>query len=61
MEYRRQAATQAAAAHLVTDLVSFKGILQRLPRLNRVDNVTDFQRVRLDDDGVPVEGAPEHA
>ena len=46
---------EAAAAHLVTDLVSFKGVIQRLPRLNRIDNVTDFQRVRLDDDGVPVE------
>jgi hypothetical protein len=43
----------AAAAHLATDLVSFKGILQRLPRLNRVDGVTDFERVRLDEDGMP--------
>jgi hypothetical protein len=45
----------AGAAHLSSDLVSFKGILQRLPRLNRIDRVTDFKRVRLDEDGVPVE------
>jgi hypothetical protein len=44
----------AGAAHLASDLVSFKGILQRLPRLNRIDSVTDFERVRLDTDGVPV-------
>lgn len=51
---------EAIAAHAVTDLVSFKGILHRLPRLNRIDNVTDFKRVRLDDDGVPIEKAPNH-
>lgn len=44
----------AGAAHLASDLVSFKGILQRLPRLNRIDRVTDFERVRLDGEGVPV-------
>jgi hypothetical protein len=49
----------AGAAHLASDLVSFKGILQRLPRLNRIDSVTDFERVRLDDDGVPVEETSE--
>jgi hypothetical protein len=36
--------------------VTFKGILHRLPRLNRIDNVTDFRRVRLDDNGWPING-----
>lgn len=48
---------EAIAAHATTDLVSFKGVLQRLPRLNRIDRVSDFQRIRLDDEGVPVEEA----
>ena len=51
---------EAAAAHLVTDLVTFKGVIHRLPRLNRIDNITDFKRVRLDDDGIPVEGNSNH-
>jgi hypothetical protein len=50
---------EAIAAHAVTDLVSFKGVLQRLPRLNRIERVADFERVRLDDDGVPVEEASQ--
>jgi hypothetical protein len=37
----------AGAAHLAGDLVSFRGILHRLPRLNRIDRVSDFERVRL--------------
>jgi hypothetical protein len=47
---------EAIAAHAVTELVTFKGILHRLPRLNRIDNVTDFRRVRLDDNGWPING-----
>jgi len=50
---------EAAAAHLATDVVSFKAILQRLPRLNRVLNVTDFTRVRFDEQGLPVEETRE--
>jgi hypothetical protein len=36
---------EAIDAHRTTELVSFKGILQRLPRLNRVDHITEFKRV----------------
>lgn len=45
----------AGAAHLAGELVSFRGILHRLPRLNRIERVTDFERIRRDDRGVPVE------
>ncbi len=45
----------AGEAHLKTDLVSFKGILQRLPRLNRIDQVTDFKVIDLDEEVIPVE------
>jgi hypothetical protein len=41
----------AGRAHLAGAIVSFKGILQRLPRLNRIGEVTDFQVVDLDDAG----------
>jgi hypothetical protein len=44
----------AAAAPLASAVVSFKGILHRLPRLNRIDRVTEFTRVHLDGDGVPL-------
>jgi hypothetical protein len=43
----------AGEAHLAVRLVSFKGILQRLPRLNRIDQVTDFEQVPREDDGIP--------
>jgi hypothetical protein len=36
---------KAIEAHAITGVVSFKGILHRLPRLNRIDEVTDFKRV----------------
>lgn len=35
----------AAAAHLATDLVVFKGTLRRLPRMSRVENISDFKRL----------------
>jgi hypothetical protein len=41
--------TVAAEAHLASELVSFKGILERLPRLNRVRDVTDFEVFEFDD------------
>src|SRR5206468_3002049 len=41
--------SEAIEAHRTTELVSFRGVLQRLPRLNRVDDVTDFARVQFDD------------
>jgi hypothetical protein len=46
----------AAAARLASELVSFRGVLHRLPRLHRIDRITGFERVRLDDDGIPAEG-----
>ena len=42
----------AGGAHLASDLVSFKGILERLPRLNRIKDVTDFEIFDFDD-GIP--------
>ena len=45
----------AGAAHLAGDLVSFRGILHRLPRLNRIEQVAQFERIRLDEDGVAEE------
>jgi hypothetical protein len=42
----------AGRAHLANEFVSFKGVLQRLPRLNRIQDVTDFQIVDFDD-GIP--------
>ncbi len=44
----------AGQAHLRNRIVSFKGVLQRLPRLNRVQNVTDFQILEFAD-GIPPE------
>jgi hypothetical protein len=52
---------EAAAAHLETALVSFKGILQRLPRLNRIDNISDFKRVHLDDEAIPGQESTHNA
>jgi hypothetical protein len=39
----------AGHAHLASRVVSFKGILERLPRLNRIKNVTDFQIIESDE------------
>jgi hypothetical protein len=33
--------------------IGFKGILEGLPRLNRINDVTDFQIVGFHEDGVP--------
>jgi hypothetical protein len=43
---------EAIAAHAATEVVSFKGVLQRLPRLNRIDRISDFRRVRFDDEEI---------
>jgi hypothetical protein len=40
----------AGAAHLASDVVAFKAILRRLPRISRVEDITDFERVHLDAD-----------
>ncbi len=45
----------AAAAHLVSDVVAFKATLRRLPRMSRVDGITDFERVEFEEE------APEDA
>jgi hypothetical protein len=45
----------AAAAHLASDVVAFKATLRRLPRMSRVDSITDFERVEFEDE------APEDA
>lgn len=47
----------AGAAHLAGDPVSFRGILHRLPRLSRVEQVAGFRRLRLEEDGAPDEVA----
>ena len=39
----------AGHAHLASRVVSFKGVLERLPRLNRIKDVTDFKIVEFDD------------
>lgn len=39
---------EAAAAHLKSEPVTFKSVLHRLPRLNRLEEVTEFQRIRFD-------------
>src|SRR5262249_43347040 len=36
----------AGAAHLAGDPVYFRGVLVRLPRLSRIDQVTEFRGVR---------------
>jgi hypothetical protein len=40
----------AAAAYLVSEVVAFKGTLRRLPRISRVDNITNFEQVEFDDE-----------
>ena len=44
----------AGHAHLASRVVSFKGVLERLPRLNRIKDVTDFKIIEVDD-GIPPE------
>lgn len=44
---------EAIAAHASSQPVSFKGILHRYPRLSRIENIADFQRLQLDDSGPP--------
>lgn len=44
----------AGAAYLAGDLVRFRGVLHRLPRLSRIDQIEAFERVRLDREGVPI-------
>lgn len=51
----------AVEAYRVGDLVSFRGILHRLPRLNRIENVTQFEQVHLDEDGLPKDASPQEA
>jgi hypothetical protein len=43
----------AGAAHLASDVVAFRAILRRLPRISRVDSITDFERVEFDEDDTP--------
>ncbi len=42
----------AGHAHLASRVVCFKGVLERLPRLNRIKDVTDFRFIDFDD-GIP--------
>jgi hypothetical protein len=44
--------SDAGHAHIASRVVSFKGVLERLPRLNRIKDVTDFQIIDFDD-GIP--------
>lgn len=39
----------AVEAYRIGALVSFRGILHRLPRLNRIENVTSFERVWVEE------------
>ena len=39
----------AGHAHLASRVVTFKGVLERLPRLNRIKDVTDFKIIEFDD------------
>ena len=45
----------AGQAYLAGDLVSFRGVLHRLPRLSRIEHVTGFERIRLNRNGIPQE------
>jgi hypothetical protein len=47
----------AGAAHLAADVVSFRGILRRLPRISRIDAIEDFERLNLDEEEIPAEPA----
>jgi hypothetical protein len=40
----------AATAHLASALVAFKAVLRPQPRISRIEGVTDFQRLVLDED-----------
>jgi hypothetical protein len=42
----------AGQAHLANRVVSFKGVLERLPRLNRIKDATDFKILGFDNDGI---------
>ncbi len=43
----------AGKAHSNTDVVGFKGVLERQPRLSRIKNVADFSIFVIDDDVPP--------
>ena len=43
----------AAEAHLASDVVAFKATLRRLPRMSRVESITDFERIEFDEDDTP--------
>ncbi len=51
----------AGEAYLAGELVSFRGVLHRLPRLNRIEQVANFKLIRLDEDGLPEESNSEEA
>ena len=40
----------ALAAHAVSDPVSFKAILRRLPRVSRLDTISDFKRLQFEEE-----------
>lgn len=46
---------EAAGAHLSSGLITFKGVLHRLPRLNRIDELTEFERVRFEEKTMPTD------
>jgi hypothetical protein len=41
---------EAGRAHLASDVVAFKGILRRLPRISRIDEITDFEIVSFNEE-----------
>jgi hypothetical protein len=45
----RDSYAHAGAAHLASEPVAFKGILRRLPRMSRIDSITDFERLVFHD------------
>lgn len=49
---------KAGAAHLESDPVAFKAILRRLPRLSRVESITDFERIVFESPGAPTDERP---
>lgn len=51
----------AVEAYRVGDLVSFRGILHRLPRLNCIENVTQFEQIHLDEEGLPEDASAQEA
>jgi hypothetical protein len=51
----------AGHAHLASRVISFKGVLERLPRLNRIKDVTDFQIIEFDDGIHPAAEQTEQA